>query len=159
MNETILNLAFGAVMVIGLFGTLIPVVPGPSLIWIAAVVYGAVSGFDPTAWITLTVITVGLLSAFYFGIRIPQRSGAGLDLRYQILAFALAVVGIFVIPGLGAPIGFALGIWLGHWHTTNDVATANQATMRTVKALVKASAAQFACALGMVLAWTVWAFA
>jgi uncharacterized protein YqgC (DUF456 family) len=145
-------------MAIGLLGTLVPIVPGLALNLAAMVLYGIVSGFGPYGW-TAVAIGVALFGyGTFLGFRIPQKHAAstGLKTSDQLLALVLAVVGIFVIPVVGFPIGFVLGVFLGQYRRSRSFETAKTATVTTMKAMLKASAAQFACGCGMLTAWVAW---
>lgn len=159
MTETVFTVLIGLAIAVGVVGTLIPVLPGPLLVWGAALVYGVVAGFGVTGWIMMTLITIGLVTALYLGVRIPQKSaaGSGLGAGTQFFALALAVVGFFVVPVLGAALGFALGIWLATYRREGDLTRANQSTMITLRAFGKATLLQFACAVAMAGAWALWA--
>jgi hypothetical protein len=88
-------------------------------------------------------------------VRIPQRAAAagGIGFRGQLLAFGLAAVGFFVIPVVGAAVGFVAGVYLSARRVPgNPWAT----TRRTVRALVAAAAVQFATGVGMALTWLAW---
>ena len=147
----------GLAMVVGVAGTLLPLLPGVGLIWAAAVVFGLIEGFGLVGWTAMAVITALGASAIVAGVRMPQRAAAagGIGWRGQLMAFALAVVGFFVIPVAGAPIGFVAGIYLAA--RSRHGAEAWPITKRTVRSLVLAAGVQFAAAIGMALTWLVWA--
>ncbi|HSJ26941.1 MAG TPA: DUF456 domain-containing protein [Acidimicrobiia bacterium] len=149
-------LGIGVVMVIGLAGTLLPILPGLGLIWAAALVYGFVEGFGPVGWAAFALITGVGATAVAAGIRVPQRAAAvgGIDWKGQLLALGLAVVGFFVIPVLGAAVGFVVGIFLVARRKHGDRAW--EITRSTVKALLLAAGLQFAAGLGMIGLWLAW---
>lgn len=159
MNEGVLAVLVAMTMAVGSLGTLVPVLPGPLLVWVAALVWGLMVGFGVLGAVAMLLITSGLALAFYLGVRIPQRSaaGEGLGIGAQLLAVLLAVVGFFVVPIVGAAIGFAFGVWLSRWWSLRDIAAANSSTGRALRAMLKAAGAQFLCALGMSMTWVVWA--
>ncbi len=156
--DTAITIVIGVIIAAGVVGTLIPILPGPILVWLATVVYGLLTGFDAVAWISLVVITALLMAAIYLGFRLPQQSAAseGLTLGTQLFAVALAVIGFFLIPIVGAAIGFVTGVWLVRYRQMSNVAAANRSTVMTLKAISKAAIAQFLCALGMAGVWGVW---
>ena len=63
-----LNLAFPYLMLffilIGLFGLVVPIFPGNTVIWAAALVYGLVNGWDGRAWLFFVPITLLTLAAW-----------------------------------------------------------------------------------------------
>jgi len=145
----------GFAVAVGVVGTLLPVVPGLGLIWAATVVYGLVEGFGVTGWIATFVSTGLLLVGIVLAVRIPQRAAAagGIGFRGQLLAFGLAAVGFFVIPVVGAAVGFVAGVYLSARRVPGNPWTT---TRHTVRALVAAAAVQFATGVGMALTWLAW---
>lgn len=146
----------GLAIAVGVAGTLLPFVPGLGLIWVAAVIYGLVEGFGVGGWVAMAIISGLLVVGLAAGIRIPQRAAAlgGVPWRGQILALALAVVGFFLIPVLGAGVGFVAGIYLVA--RRQDRRRAWGITRSTVRALVMAAGFQFLTALAMAATWGVW---
>ncbi len=144
------------VMVVGVLGTLLPVLPGVGLVWVAALAYGIVEGFGTVGWVAFGLMTVVGGLALWLGLRIPQKAAAeeGLPWQGQVFAVALAVVGFFVIPVLGAAIGFVFGVFLAA--SARERSIAIEQTWTTIWALVKATGVQFAAAVVMSLAWLGW---
>jgi uncharacterized protein len=149
-------LAVGVLMIVGLAGTLLPILPGLPMIWGAALVYGIVEGFGPVGWAAFALITGVAVAAVVAAVRVPQRAaaGSGIDWKGQVLALGLAVIGFFVIPVLGAALGFVLGIYLVARRRYG--ARAWDITRSTVRALVLAAGLQFAAGLGMIGLWLLW---
>lgn len=147
----------GATMVVGLAGTLIPVLPGLILVWAAAVVYGLAAGIGAIGWIALTIITALLVVGMVASFRIPQKRAARTLTGWgRFLPIVLAVVGFFVVPVVGAPIGFVTGVYVGNRATARQPAAAWSATKTAMGALIQAAAAQLAAGLGMILVWLFW---
>nr|MBA2624784.1 DUF456 domain-containing protein [Acidimicrobiia bacterium] len=72
------------------------------------------------------------------------------------LGLALAVVGFFVVPVIGLPLGGALGVYLGERLRTGDGRAAWRATRATLAGFGLAALAQLGAALAMVLTWVAW---
>ncbi len=159
MSETVLAVLIGLVMAVGTVGTLVPILPGPFLVWAAALVWALLTDFDAIGIVAMVLITAGLGLAVYLGIRIPQMSasGEGLSLAAQALAVGLAIIGFFVVPIVGAALGFALGVWLSRWWVLRDAGAANTSTLKALRAMLKAAGAQFLCSIGMSMTWLLWA--
>jgi hypothetical protein len=143
-------------IVIGIAGTLLPFVPGIGLVWAAIVVYSIVDGFGVDAWAVLVVVTAMGALGIYLGFRVPQKAAndGGLGWKGQVFAAGLAVVGFFVIPVVGAPIGFVVGVYLAM--IAIDRSNAWTATKSTLRSFVIASGIQLAAATAMGLVWLVW---
>jgi uncharacterized protein YqgC (DUF456 family) len=145
-------------MCVGLFGTIVPVVPGLALSLAAMVLYGVVSGFGSYGLVAVAVGAALFAFGTFLGVRIPQKHAAATGLRRsdQALALVLGVIGFFVIPVVGFPVGFVLGVFLAQYRRSRDFEVAKDATVVTLKALLKASAAQFACGCAMFTTWGAW---
>lgn len=144
------------VIVVGVLGTLLPVLPGIGLVWLATLAYGIVEGFGALGWAAFGLITAVGGLALWLGLRIPQKAAAeeGLPWQGQVFAVVLAVVGFFVVPVLGAAIGFVIGVFLAA--SAKERTLAFEQTWTTIWALLKATGVQFAAALAMSLLWVGW---
>ncbi len=100
-------------MLVGLVGIVVPVLPGLLLVWLATALWA----FDhPNRWSWLVfglcgvVYAAGLVTQYL----VPGRrlKDAGVKTSTLFLAVVLAIVGFFVIPVVGAAIGFVLGVFL-----------------------------------------------
>lgn len=100
-------------ILVGLFGIVLPVLPGMLLIVLGMLVR-ALAEQSVAGWVLfgLTVLVAGtgqVLQYLLPGRRMRER---GVRTSTLVLAVALAVVGLFVIPVVGALVGFVGGIWL-----------------------------------------------
>ncbi|MFP4149004.1 MAG: DUF456 domain-containing protein [Nitriliruptoraceae bacterium] len=121
MEVLILVLAF-VVMVVGLVGVLVPVLPGLVLVWLAAT--GSVLwqgtdaiGWAVAAWFTL-LFGVGTLAT----VVLPAQRGRERGVSSASLSAVVlgAIVGMLVLPVLGLPVGALAGLYLGEWHRLGD---------------------------------------
>jgi uncharacterized protein YqgC (DUF456 family) len=148
-------------MVVGLVGTVVPVVPGLVLIAGAAAVYGIVEGFGTVGWVAMSLIAALGLLGVAAGIALPRRAASGADAgsASMLLGVVGAVAGAFVIPVVGMPIGGALGIYLGERLRSVSHQQAWRATLATVKGFGLAALAQLGVGVAMVLTWVAWVVA
>jgi uncharacterized protein YqgC (DUF456 family) len=107
------DLVAGLVIVLGLVGVLVPLLPGTALIAVALVAWAlTVSG--STAWTAavagLLVLGVGAVVKYLLPGRHLQRHGV--PTRTLLAGGALGVVGFFVVPVIGLVVGFVAGIYL-----------------------------------------------
>jgi uncharacterized protein YqgC (DUF456 family) len=102
----------GAVMLLGLLGVLVPGVPGALLCW-AAVLWWATSMHSSLSWGVLAAASGLLLLNQVLKWLLPSRSmrESGVPWRTLAIGGAVAVCGFFIIPVVGAPIGFVAGIY------------------------------------------------
>ncbi|MEV0774269.1 DUF456 domain-containing protein [Streptomyces sp. NPDC050433] len=103
----------GLVILLGVIGVLIPGVPGPAIVW-AAVVWWALSDASGTAWAVLIGSTALLLLSQALRPLLPSRRTRVTGIRRRTLAAGglVGIVGFFVLPVVGAVVGFVGGIYV-----------------------------------------------
>jgi uncharacterized protein YqgC (DUF456 family) len=106
-------LLVGVVILLGLFGVLVPGLPGSWLVW-AAVLWWALSDPRVVAWGVLVGATVVLLLAQAIRWALPPRRlrESGATPRMAVYAGAGALLGYCLLPVVGAIPGFLGGIYL-----------------------------------------------
>jgi len=111
--EELGELAVGLIIVVSLFGIVVPFLPGLVMEVIAILLWAIVKG-DGTAWAVAIVALVLAGIGTFVKYSIPKRklNEGGIPNRTLLIATAVAIVGLFVIPVVGAPIGFVLAIYL-----------------------------------------------
>lgn len=161
MDHTTLAILVAVAMAVGVVGTVVPVVPGLALVWAAALVYGIVDGFGTVGIVAMVVITAIGAAGVAAGFAIPKRAAgaSGAASSSVWLGALLAVVGFFVVPIVGVPLGGALGIFAGEWRRTSDAAVAWRATRATLTGFGLAALAQLGAGLAMAGTWLVWLLA
>jgi len=111
--EELGELAVGLIIVVSLFGIVVPFLPGLVMEVIAILLWAIVKG-DGTAWAVAIVALVLAGIGTFVKYSIPKRklNEGGIPNRTLLIATAVAIVGLFVIPVVGAPIGFVLTIYI-----------------------------------------------
>jgi uncharacterized protein len=101
------QLLIGLVMVAGLIGVVVPVLPGLFLMWAAGVVWAWLDGGGVERWTVAAALTVLLVVGTTLKYVLPARSaaGAGAPRSTLVLGALGAIVGFFVLPFLGFVIG------------------------------------------------------
>jgi uncharacterized protein len=148
----------GAVMAVGLFGTVVPVMPGLAVIWGAGLVYGLAgefAGVGAGAFAVMTVLLVGGTIASY---ALPHRAGrmAGASTTSLRTGVLFAVIGFFAIPVVGLVLGGVAGVFLGEYQRFRDPARAWQSTRLVLLGFGAGMLTEVACGVGMILAWLLW---
>lgn len=107
------DVVIGLAMVIGLIGTILPVLPGLLLIMGALIAWALVEG-TTVAWIVTVVGALLAGAGTVYKYLVPKRrlEASGIPPKTVILATVVAVVGFFVLPVIGAPIGFIATVYL-----------------------------------------------
>jgi uncharacterized protein YqgC (DUF456 family) len=118
MSPELLNLVTVAAIVVGIFGTVIPHVPGLILSWAGVLVWALLSdGPAATRWGVFALATV-----LAFGGTIMKYVGPLRHLAKQgipgwtiVAGGVLAIVGFFLVPVIGLFLGFVVGVFVAEW--------------------------------------------
>ncbi|GAA0480370.1 DUF456 domain-containing protein [Streptomyces sp. NPDC046215] len=102
----------GLVMLLGLLGAVTPGLPGPPIVW-AGLLWWSMTERTALAWAVLAGATgVLLLNQAVIWLLPPRRlRGAGITRRAFLVAGGAGVAGFFLVPLLGAPLGFVTGLY------------------------------------------------
>lgn len=148
MELLLQSLSFGLAfvfMIIGIIGSLIPVIPGTLIVWATVILYALAeraNGYESLDPITLIVISIIALVTGLSDIWLPflGAKSTGQSKRSIILGFAGGIIGTFLIPIpiVGMLIGYVIGLFLGEYHKVRD---ANEAVRAGVKGLTNWGAA------------------
>lgn len=110
---TDINVLVLLAMMVGTVGIVVPVLPGLLLVWLAFLGW-AVTLPEGGGWLPFAVATVvcvaGVTSQYLVAGRRLRR--AGIDTWLVAGALAVGVVGLFVVPVVGGPLGFVGTIYL-----------------------------------------------
>jgi uncharacterized protein len=157
-----MDLAFvtliGLIMAVGLFGTVLPLLPGLPIIWAAALVYGLAEDFDGAGLVSFVLITLLAVVGIIAGFVLPHRRVAAKGAPASTVAagVVLGIVGFFAIPVIGLVLGAVGGVLLAERARTGDWATAWATTKELLVGFGIGVAIEFAAGLAMILCWVVW---
>jgi uncharacterized protein len=147
-------------LIVGLIGTLIPLLPGTLLMWLAILFYGLLYGFEVLTWggfalISLIALVTGTADLWLTVIG-AQKGGA--SHRSQLFGLLGAIIGTFIIPLLGTIIGYAAGILLAEYQKRQDWDQAVRASLGGLAGYGVASLIQLGGGLLMLIifAWQIW---
>lgn len=159
MSDLAWTIFAAVLMVLGLGGVVIPLLPGLALIWVVALGYGLTVGFGAFGTATMVVLTVLLALSIVLGFVIPKRStdAHGVSRISQVAALIGAIIGFFAIPIVGVPIGALIGVLLAERADKQDWQLAWQSTKALAKGLGLNVLAQLAIGMVMIAAWSAWA--
>ncbi len=117
------------VMIIGLVGVILPVVPGLVLIWLGALGFAIAEKFasiDPLTFAFITIMTLIGVSADIWMTQLGGRLG-GASFRSQLMGVAGGIIGalLFLVfggisAGVGAIIGSIAGVFGAEWFRYRD---------------------------------------
>ena len=154
----VLTLTF---MLFGLFGLIIPVVPGLVIIWVAAVGYGIASGFGTLGWIMFAIISLlmatgSVIDNVLMGTQARQ-SGASWVSIAAALVFGLA--GNFVLPVIGGLIAALLALFVAEWIRRKNWRESLKSVGGMAWGCGWAFVIRFIMGVVMIGLWMIWAWA
>ncbi len=101
----------GIALLVGIVGTVLPVLPGPVLIAVAVAVWAIIVN-SLLGWLALVVVLILLATGAVLKYLTAGRRmiDSGVPNSSLIIAGLVAIVGFFVIPVIGLLIGFLAGL-------------------------------------------------
>jgi uncharacterized protein YqgC (DUF456 family) len=152
----VLVLLCAIAMAVGLVGVVVPALPGLFLCYAAVVVWAILSDGGWGRWLVLALATVWLAIGTVVKYLWPgkQLKSAGVPSRTLFAGAALAIIGFFVIPVLGLPIGFVGGVFLTEWLRLGDANRAWPSTREALKAAGLAMLIELFAAVLIAVTWT-----
>ncbi|MDQ0862491.1 DUF456 domain-containing protein [Arthrobacter globiformis] len=155
--QTLVTVLCGLAILVGVAGTVIPVLPGSFLIGLSLLAWAVWGGEGATGWVVFAVGMVFVLagmaaSAFLAGRklkehRIPNRSVA--------VGVVLGIAGMFVIPVVGLFVGFAAGLLLSEVQRTRSFRAALTSSWAALKATGLGMLVEFGLACLAASTWVV----
>jgi len=153
--------AFGAavaLMIVGLLGVLLPVVPGLGWMWIVVLVYAIAEHFrtiDPLSFGVLTILGLGGMTADIWLSQLGARV-TGASLASTLFSIAGGLIGGligFLVGGIGALpgtlVGSILGVLLNEYRERREWRPAWKATLGLLVGFTLSSAVKLALGLAM----------
>jgi len=121
MEALVLVLAF-VLMLVGVVGVLVPVLPGLFLIWVVGVASLLWQGGGPSGWAVVAWLTLLLVAGTAATLVLPARRGrqAGATPRSLASVVLGAILGFLVLPVFGLLLGALAGLYLGEWGRLGD---------------------------------------
>ncbi len=142
------------VIAVGLVGIVVPILPGSVLILAAIAVWAGETG-GRSAWLIAAVCAVLLVGGMIVKYLIPGRQlKAAVPTRTLLLGALGALVGFFVIPVVGALVGFPVGVYLAERVRVGPEQAASS-TFAALKAIGVSIAIEFAAAVAAIAVWLV----
>ena len=146
----------GLVLLAGLVGVVVQILPGGLLVLAAIAVWAALTGTG-SAWVVLAITVVATVAAgvgkYILAGRHLRR--AGVPTSTLVWGGVAGVVGFFVVPVVGLPLGFVLGVFLAELARVDNQRAAWTATVAALRATGITILVELAGALISVGAWLV----
>lgn len=143
-------------ILVGLVGIVVPVLPGMLLVLAGMLVFALGTG-TTTGWVLfgLAVVVAAAGAALQYAVPGRRMKRQGVRTSTLLLALALAVVGFFVVPVIGAPLGFLLGIYLVELGRGRDHSAAWTRTRHAVVAVLQGVGIELAAAFVVAVLYVV----
>lgn len=146
------------IMLVGLFGLIVPVFPGTVVIWLAALGYGVVTGFHTLGIILFVIITIlmlvgTLVDNLFMGA--GARKG-GASWTTILVALLAGVLGTLFFPPIGGFIAAPLAILLLEYTRTHDMQQAWQALRGLATGFGLSVVMRFGIGVLMMILWWIW---
>lgn len=159
-GNVLLNILLAITMVAGLFGLLIPYVPGLTIIWTATLVYGLVNGFSLAGailfgGITLLMLFGNIVDNIIMGAGAHQGGASWWSVAVSLV---LGIAGTLIWPPFGGLIASLIGIFLVEWIRLKDWKKAWSSFKGMALGCGWAVVARFAIGIVMIVLWVVWVF-
>lgn len=157
--NTIVLILIGLLMLVGLIGTVLPVIPGTVMILLAALIYGLAEGFQTVGWPTLLVLLVLTLvatSADLWASSVGAKVGGASGWSVVVGLFT-GLAGFFFFSLPGSIIGAILGVLVTEILRVGDIKQALKAGSGWMLGWLLSAVLQLAVGLIMVaiFAWQV----
>ncbi len=147
----------GLIIAVGLLGTLVPALPGSILVLVGVVLFGAATGWDAWAIGITGVAALVTAASMVLGVRIPAKATSATATKRSLRAGIVGgIIGFFVIPVIGLPVGWIAGVFLSE-AAASDVTAARRSTLAVLRSFGFAALVQFGLALFVAMVWGVWA--
>jgi uncharacterized protein YqgC (DUF456 family) len=147
-----------AVMLVGLFGSLVPFFPGLLIIWLAALGYGLIAGFGTLGTVlfiltTLLLVAGMLVDNLLAGYGAFQGGASWLSITVALLAF---MAGTIFFPPLGGLIAAPLAVLLLEFVRKKNMRQALLAVRGLAAGWGVSYAIRFVIGIVMILFWWLW---
>lgn len=164
MSEWLNVSSFGLtlfVMLVGLFGLIVPIFPGIVVIWLAGLGYGVVNGFNLLGIIMMVLLTIAMLAGVTVD-NVLMGAGArrgGASWLAVTTAMIAGIAGTILFPPIGGLIASPLAVLLVEYLRGRDLGKAWQATRGLATGWGLSFLARFGIGVLMIVLWLVWALA
>ncbi len=153
---SVITLVAGALVVVGLAGVVLPVLPGSLLVGVGVLVW-ALARDTAGGWVVFAVaallLACGWATSYVWTGR--RLLAAGVPTRSLVVAALVGVVGIFVIPVVGLLVGFCVGLYAAEVVRLGYGPASWASTRLALKTVLLSIGVELGCALAASGVWAV----
>lgn len=156
-SETVVTILCGLAILVGVAGTVIPVLPGSILIGLSLLAWAIWGGAGTAGWVVfgvgLALVLAGMAaSAVLTGRKLRQHA---IPNRSVVIGLVAGVAGMFLIPVVGLFVGFAAGLLSSEFLRTRDFRIAAVSSWAALKATGLGILVEFGLACLAASAWVI----
>jgi hypothetical protein len=160
LNDVLLKGLTLTVMLIGLLGLVVPIMPGLVIIWVAALGYGLFAGFGTLGWVMFALITVlmivgSVVDNILMGAKAHE---SGAPWWVVLVALAAGILGNFALPIIGGLVAALLALFLVEYIRRKNAKEALKSMKGMLIGCGWAFVIRFIMGLFMIGFWLIWAF-
>jgi uncharacterized protein YqgC (DUF456 family) len=152
---SVFEAVLGLLMIVGLVGIVVPALPGLLLIAGAAVAW-AVADPRPARWVVaLTLVALAAGATVAAAILPARRAATAGAPRSSLVAGAVGMVlGFFLVPVVGALLGFPAGVFVAERLRLRDGRAARATTIAILKGIGIGIGIQLVVGVAMIAVWS-----
>ncbi len=155
-----LQIITGLIMFAGLVSLIVPIIPGLTIIWVAALVYGLVTGFDWIngvlfLFITTLMIVGNVVDNLFMGGSARYSGASWLSIGIALVA---GIAGSILFPPVGGLIAALVGIFIIELIRLKDLRHAWKSLRSMAAGCGWAFFVRFILGLIMIFWWIIWVF-
>lgn len=145
--DIIVSIVSVLLVLVGIAGIIIPVLPGSMLIAVSLLLWAIVIG-GQVGWITFAVggVLVGIGMSASWVLTGRRLKGREVPNSFILVAGLCGLIGMFIIPVLGLPLGFVLALYLLELNRHHAASEAWDSTWTAVKGIGIGMLIEFATA-------------
>jgi uncharacterized protein YqgC (DUF456 family) len=146
------------IMLVGLFGLIVPIFPGIIVIWLAYLGYAVVTGFTTLGWVIFIVLTVLMITgATIDNVMMNAKAHKeGASCLTLMVGMAAGILGTVFFPPFGGLIAAPLVVWLIEYLRLRDLNRATASLRGMAIGLGASYVVRFMLGLAMIGLWLVW---
>lgn len=154
VRVTLFELLCAAIMLVGLLGVVVQVLPGTLLV-LGGILLWATESQTVTGWVVLGIAVLAAVLAWVGKYLLAGRGlkKAAVPNRTLVIGGVLGVIGFFLIPIIGLPLLFVLGVYAAEQLRLRDRHRAWVSTKAAIKATGVTILVELAGAMVAVGAW------
>ncbi len=143
----IVTLVAAVLLVVGVLGTVFPIVPGSPLTMITLLVWAWVLG-STASWVAgvagVVLALAGMSASLILTGRKMRRER--IPNRPVLIGVLAGIVGMFIVPVAGLFLGFAAGLFGAEWARRRDLQAAARSSWEAMKSMGLGMLIEFVCA-------------